>query len=431
MVVETGTTLPREARRLNSAKLGVTTMWKVSQGRSGTTHQSVDSEAPKSMELPEQECQLVGGLIDLLAERTAARVARLGIVIEQDRAIGTVGPLQQSRHLARVQWVDAGVAVAANQKHRWIPGAFLHMLIRRVGIQVLKLLGVLGRTIFRHPKAPHQELLVTQHVQQRVAAHDRPEKIGALSERRTNQQAAVRGPEDTQLGRLGVLVGNQPLGRGNEVIENTLLSVPHARLVPFFSELAPAAQVGQREDAAVLRPHNGLGGETGSHTDVEATVTSHQARIRAVELEPLLVHQEHRNFDLVLRLVPDLLDLELAGVDGRLSARPNLLPAARHVVAVDGRWNVEGAESEEGLFVFPAAAYSRHAAERRKLEVAAVAANGIENPEARTRVTGVIDDDLAARQAEVRDRRVAFGNDLTPALALRMIEVDRENPAVR
>ena len=50
----------------------------------------------------------------------------------------------------------------------------------------------------------------------------------------------------------GDLLGDQVLGRGDEVVEDVLLVAEHAGLVPGLAVLAAAAQVGHRVDAAAL-----------------------------------------------------------------------------------------------------------------------------------------------------------------------------------
>ena len=50
------------------------------------------------------------------------------------------------------------------------------------------------------------------------------------------------------------LLGDQPLGRGDEVVEHVLLLERLAGQVPLFAVLAAAAQVGHRQHAAQFHP---------------------------------------------------------------------------------------------------------------------------------------------------------------------------------
>ena len=61
-------------------------------------------------------------------------------------------------------------------------------------------------------------------------------------------------PWMASLSRPGVLVGDEPLGGGDEVVEDVLLLELRARLVPGLAVFAAAAQVGLGVDAAHLQP---------------------------------------------------------------------------------------------------------------------------------------------------------------------------------
>ena len=90
------------------------------------------------------------------------------------------------------------------------------------------------------------------HVQQGHGADHRLEQVGTLGHRGTHEQPAIRAaPDHHSLGR-GDLRRDEPLGRGDEVVEDVLLVAQHAGLVPGLAQLAAAAQRRQGEDAAVL-----------------------------------------------------------------------------------------------------------------------------------------------------------------------------------
>ena len=57
-------------------------------------------------------------------------------------------------------------------------------------------------------------------------------------------------PKIASFGRGGVVVGDEPLGRRDEIVEHVLLVRLRARLVPLFAILAAAPQVGHRVHAA-------------------------------------------------------------------------------------------------------------------------------------------------------------------------------------
>src|SRR6185437_12075809 len=99
-----------------------------------------------------------------------------------------------------------------------------------------------------------QELLVAQHVQQRVAADDGAVKVRALGHGRTHKQAPVASAFDGQPRRIGVMVLDEPFSGGKEIVEDVLLLLPHAGVVPLLAKLPATAKVGQRKYTAVLRP---------------------------------------------------------------------------------------------------------------------------------------------------------------------------------
>ena len=120
------------------------------------------------------------------------------------------------------------------------------------------------------------------------------------------------------LGVRGVLVGDQPLGRRDEVVEHVLLVQLGAGLVPLLAILAAAAQVGHGEHAAHLHPHQVRHAERGRQRDVEPAVAEQIGRGLAVALQPLLVADEHRDLRAVLAGVKDLLGRVVVGLEADL-----------------------------------------------------------------------------------------------------------------
>src|SRR5690349_18153375 len=100
--------------------------------------------------------------------------------------------------------------------------------------------------------------------------------------------------------RFGVAVLDQPLRRGSEIVEHVLLVRLHAALVPLLAELAAAAQVGQRENTAVLGEDDGVGTECRSFVNQKTAVAIEQRGPVAVQLKALFVDQKHGYARLVL-----------------------------------------------------------------------------------------------------------------------------------
>src|SRR5689334_12539297 len=105
-----------------------------------------------------------------------------------------------------------------------------------------------------------------------MPADDSAEKVGALCHRRSYQKAAIAAAENRQLRGRGVLVLDQPLACRDEVVEDVLLFVEHARCVPGFAELAAAAQVDLCHDAPALGKHDGVSRKGRRDVDIEAAI---------------------------------------------------------------------------------------------------------------------------------------------------------------
>ena len=111
-----------------------------------------------------------------------------------------------------------------------------------------------GVAVFGDPEFAGGKEVIAQHVEHAHAAEHGAAEIGALDGDRRGQQTAVGAPVDGQLFAAGVPGGNQPLGGGDEVVEDVLLVAEHARLVPCVAIFIAAAQVGHGIDAALLDP---------------------------------------------------------------------------------------------------------------------------------------------------------------------------------
>ena len=162
------------------------------------------------------------------------------------------------------------------------------------------------------------------------------EQIGTLIDHRADQQAAVRSALHRQPCRRRVLVGDQPLGRGDEVVEHVLLLQLGAGVVPRLAVFAAAAHVDAGVDESLFEQRDAQRVEAGRGRDVEAAVAVHQRRVVAVEHDALLVDQEHRHLRAVLAGDEDLLGLVLIGVEsGNLRRAEHRALPRRDVVAED------------------------------------------------------------------------------------------------
>src|SRR5207253_2399373 len=88
-------------------------------------------------------------------------------------------------------------------------------------------------------------------------------------------------------------LGDEPLRAGEEIVEDVLLVVHHAGLVPLFTVLTAAAQIGHRQQSAALQEDEATGAERGRQADVEAAVAVQHRWIVAVARQSLAMGEKH------------------------------------------------------------------------------------------------------------------------------------------
>ena len=89
-----------------------------------------------------------------------------------------------------------------------------------------------------------------------TAGRHAPNSSGPLRHDRADQQSAVAAALDGQFVGPGVFVFDQPLGGGDEIVEDVLLLQFRAGLVPCLAIFAAAAQIRLGIDAAHLHPRH-------------------------------------------------------------------------------------------------------------------------------------------------------------------------------
>ena len=133
-----------------------------------------------------------------------------------------------------------------------------------------------------------------------------------------------------------VVVGDEVLGGGEEVVKDVLLVLEHRRFVPRLAILIAAAQVGEREEPALLHPPRVFGVPLGQHGDIEAAIAGHQEPCLAVALQAFLAGDEHGDARAVFRGVEDLGDFILRGVERNLGRGEDFRFSASGVIAKNG-----------------------------------------------------------------------------------------------
>ena len=124
-----------------------------------------------------QERELIGIVVNQLRGGDSGAVAALEAVMEQERPSARGRRLHEGCHLARVQRVDARVAVAGEEHDGRIGRARLDVLIGRIFPDPGEILLVFRRSVLGGPEVAHLEFLVAQHVEQRIAAPDGAKKL--------------------------------------------------------------------------------------------------------------------------------------------------------------------------------------------------------------------------------------------------------------
>src|SRR5581483_3929391 len=146
------------------------------------------------------------------------------------------GGLEKRRHFSRVERSHPRVGISAEEQDGRILCAWSYVVVTRIGIEILKLLGVVSGPIFGYPVLRHQELLIAKHIQQRVAAGCRAEEVGTLRESRAYEQPAITCPLDGKPRGIGVAIFDKPLRRSDKIVKDILLFREHAGLMPLLPE---------------------------------------------------------------------------------------------------------------------------------------------------------------------------------------------------
>ena len=108
-------------------------------------------------------------------------------------------------------------------ERRRITHARLDVVIWRILQDGLELGRVVGRAVVVDPRSALGELLEPQHVHHAHRGQAGAEQFRPLGHHGADQQPAVAAAVDGQLVGPGVFVGDQPLGGGDEVVEDVLL----------------------------------------------------------------------------------------------------------------------------------------------------------------------------------------------------------------
>ena len=148
---------------------------------------------------------------------------------------------QPRRHLAGMAGMHPVVTCRCGEQHLRVRHAGAKVLVRAVLRDVLPLFGLVGVAVLGHPRRAGQQGVIALHVEQRHAADHSIEQVGALRERRADQETAVAPTFDPEVLRAGDAALDQVECDRDEIVVAALLVFFYGGLVPGRAELAAAA----------------------------------------------------------------------------------------------------------------------------------------------------------------------------------------------
>ena len=193
--------------------------------------------------------------------------------------------------------------------------------------------------------------------------------------------------------------------------------------MPLLTVLATAAQVGQREHAALFQQQHTAGAEAGGEADVEAAVGIQQGGVLAVLLHALFVHDEHGHLGAVLAGIEHLFGDELCGIELQLGTEPHLAFAGGVVVLVNGAGVGEAGETVEAEGVAALAAEAARAADVGQRDLLLVGAIQLHTVESAGGVLQVFGEEQATTGAHALQQLRGLWDDVLPGLLCGVLRV--------
>lgn len=371
-------------------------------------------------------------LLHNLAEGLAATVARLAVYADETRGLARLALLERCCELERVGGDDAVVVVGRGDERGGIRDPRAETVEGGIGTQVAEHLGAVGTgAIVRRPVPPDGEAVVAEHVHDAHLRDADLKEFGPLRHACPDEQSAIAAAHDGKMGRVGVAVGDEPLGGGYEIIEDILLAHLGPRLMPLLPVLAAAAETRHGIDAAALEERDAGVGEIGAHGDGEAAVAVEQERVAPIELEALAVGQEKRHAGAVLAGDEDLPRLISIGIEIDLRAGEDPAVSSLDIETVNGGGDGERREREETLPPTPLGAESR-GAYRRELHLAQAAAGEVGHVGMAAGVPAIREQHLVSpHESDILKHAPVLGHHLAPSGTSRTVQGGDHQPVAR
>lgn len=249
-------------------------------------------------------------------------------------------------------------------------------------------------------------------------------EFGTLVDASTNKQSTVGSTVNGELLALGVLLSDEVLSSGLEVVENVLLVSLDSALVPRVTILATTADVSNGEDASErLHPDDVEDREPGGQGNVESSIAIELGGVGSIENETLLVNEEEWDAGAVLGVVEDTFRFKVgrvvSGDLGLLEGRDLLLGVLLvKVYAISVSRVEERGELEEHFGLQITSRNSGDSTERRQLKLADVLSIAkAEDVEDLNDVTQVDQDEVVAIENAriIQDVLLVLRDDIGPA----------------
>ena len=139
--------------------------------------------------------------------------------------------------------------------------------------------------------------------------------------------------------------------------------------MPLFAVLTAAPEVRHCKYSAHLHPLKVAHREERRHGDIETAIAVKVRRVLSVELQALLVRDEHRHAGAVFARVEDLFGFVISRIEIHLRLAKHSALTRSEVVAIDQSRRDKAAVSVERLIVFAPASEAERVADARQLQL--------------------------------------------------------------
>ena len=154
-------------------------------------------------------------------------------------------------------------------------------------------------------------------------------QVGPLGHGAANGDAAGAATLSSEPAGRGVALLDEVFGTGDEVLPGVRLVELLPREMPALTQFATAAHMRNRVDAAAFEPRDRRGAEADRLADAVRAVGVKQRRVRAVELDALLVNDRQRHHHTIVARHLDfdrLESLQVVELADRVKLRIGELP---------------------------------------------------------------------------------------------------------